>query len=125
VQTSELITPRRATITKRRSPIALLRRLQPCRGTLVADCRHDGTVASGPLPRQSAPLMGGLVAAGREIVVGGVLILVGASLIAFTGALIVIRPRLIPITRGLVAIRPRLILVGLGLAAINRKAPTD
>lgn len=124
VQTSELITAGRATIAKRRSPIALLRRLQPRRGTLLPDGRHDGTVASGPLPRQSAPLMGGLVAAGREIIVGGVLILVRASLIAFAGALVVIRPRLILITRGLVAIRPRLILVALDLASINRKVPT-
>jgi hypothetical protein len=58
------------------------------------------------------------VAAGREVFVGCVLILVGASLIAFTGALVVIRPGLILITRGLVAIRPRLILVALDLAAI-------
>jgi hypothetical protein len=35
VETSELITAMRAAITKRRSPIALLRRLQPRRGTLV------------------------------------------------------------------------------------------
>jgi len=66
--------------------------------------------------------MGGLVAAGREIIVGGVLILVRASLIAFTGALVVIRPRLILITRGLVAIRPGLILVALVLAVFVCKA---
>jgi hypothetical protein len=124
VQTSELITASRATIAKHRSPIAFLRRLQPRSGTLLPDGRHDGTVASGPLPRQSAPLMGGLVAAGCEIIVGGVLILVRASLIAFAGALVVIRPRLILITRGLVAIRPGLILVALDLAAINRKVRT-
>jgi hypothetical protein len=68
--------------------------------------------------------MGGLVAAGREVLVGSVLILIRASLIAFTGALVVIRPRLILITRSLVAIRVRLILVALDLAAINLKAPT-
>jgi hypothetical protein len=124
VQTSELITTSRAAITKRRSPVALLRRLQPCRGTLLTYGRHDGTVAGGPLPRQSAPLMGALVAAGREIIVGGVLILVRTSLIAFTGALVVIRPRLILITRGLVVIRPRLILIALFLAAINRSTVT-
>jgi hypothetical protein len=125
VQTSELITASRATITKYRSPIALLRRLQPRGGTLLPDGRHDGTVASGPLPRQSAALMGGLVAAGREIIVGSVLILVRASLIAFTSALVVIRPRLILVARGLVAIRPRLILVALVLAAIVFRAVTD
>jgi len=51
VETSELITASRATITKRRSPIALLTRSQPCRGTLLAYARYDGTVASGPLTR--------------------------------------------------------------------------
>ena len=124
VQTSELITTLRATITKRRSPIALLRRSQPRRGTLVTYGRHDGTVATGPLPRQSAPSMDDPVAAGRKIAVGSVLILVRTSLIAFTGALVVIRPRLILITRGLVAIRPRLILVALVLAAIVFRAVT-
>jgi hypothetical protein len=69
--------------------------------------------------------MGAFVAARREILVGSVLILVRASLIAFTGALVVIRPRLILITRGLVAIRPRLILVALDLATINREAAAD
>jgi len=64
------------------------------------------------------------VAAGREIIVGGVLILVRTSLITFTGALVVIRPRLILITRGLVVIRPRLILIALFLAAINRSTVT-
>ncbi|HET7353192.1 MAG TPA: hypothetical protein VFJ11_04000 [Gaiellaceae bacterium] len=64
------------------------------------------------------------VAAGREIVVGSVLILIRSSLIAFTGALVVIRPRLILVTRGLVAIRPRLILVALGLIAIEPRAVT-
>jgi hypothetical protein len=65
------------------------------------------------------------VAAGREVIVGRVLILIGASLIAFTGALVVVRPRLILITRGLVVIRPRLILVALGLAAICRSGVTN
>jgi hypothetical protein len=124
VQTSELITASRPTITKRRSPIALLRRLQPRRGTLVTGCRHDGTVASGPLARESAPAMDDPVAAGREIIVGGVLILVRASLIAFTGALVVIRPRLILIARGLIAIRRRLIMVAMVLAAIVCRAVT-
>jgi hypothetical protein len=55
--------------------------------------------------------MGALVAAGRKIVVGSVLILVRASLIAFTSGLVVVRPRLILITHRLVVIRQRLILV--------------
>jgi hypothetical protein len=50
VQTSELITTSRATITKHGSSIALLRRSQPRRSTLLTYGRHDGTVASGPLP---------------------------------------------------------------------------
>ncbi len=122
VQTSELITASRATIAERRSPIALVSCLQPRCSTLVTDCRHDDTVASGPLPRESAPLMRALVAAGREILVGSLLILIRTSLIAFTGALVVIRPRLILITRGLVAIGPRLILVALVLAPIICRA---
>jgi hypothetical protein len=55
--------------------------------------------------------MGAFVAAGREVVIGSVLILVRASLIAFTGGLVVVRPRLILITHRLVVIRQRLILV--------------
>jgi hypothetical protein len=50
------------------------------------------------------------VSPSREIIVGSVLILIRASLIALTGTLVVIRPRLVLITGGLVAIRPRLIL---------------
>jgi len=96
-------------------------RIRACSGSPV----HVTAIASAPLARQCAPAMDDAVAAGREIVVGGVLILIRTSLIAFTGALIVIRPRLIVVTRGLVAIRPRLILVALGLAAINRRAVTD
>ena len=64
------------------------------------------------------------VTAGREIIVGSVLILSRGSLIAFAGALVVIRPRLILIARGLVPIRRRLILVALGLAAINATGRT-
>jgi hypothetical protein len=64
------------------------------------------------------------VATSGEIIVGSVLILIRASLVAFTGALVVIRPRLILITSCLVAIRPRLILFAQGLAAIRRRAIT-
>jgi hypothetical protein len=125
VQTSKLITAGRATITKRRIPIAVLRRSQPRHGTLFAYGRHDGAVTSGAFARQCAPAMDGPVTAGREIIVGSVLILGRASLIAFTGALVVIRPRLILITRGLVPIRRRLILVALGLVPINRRPVTS
>ena len=124
VQTSQLVPTVRATITKRRSPVTFVRRLKPGSSTLVTACRDGRSVATRPLPRQSAPLMGASVAAGREIVVGSILIVVRASLVAFTGALVVIGPRLILITRGLVAIRARLILVPLALAAINRRPGT-
>ena len=51
VQTRELITAGRATIAKRRSPIALFTGSQSRGGSLLAYARHDGTVASGPLTR--------------------------------------------------------------------------
>jgi hypothetical protein len=124
VQTSQLITTSRAAITKRRSPITLLRRSQPRRGTLIAYRRDDGAVASGPLARQSAAVMRESVSTSREIIVGSVLILIRASLIALTGALVVIRPRLVLITGGLVAIRPRLILVALGLRELGAAGRT-
>jgi hypothetical protein len=120
VQTSQLIATFRAAVAKCGSSISLIRRSQPRRGAVVAYGRYGGSVATGPLPRQSAPLIGEPVATGREIVVRGVLILVRASLIAFTGGLVVIRPRLILITRRLVAIGPNLILVTLGLVTIGR-----
>lgn len=64
--------------------------------------------------------MGDRVATGREIVVGGVLIVIRASLVAVTRRLVAIGPRLILITRGLIVIRPRLILIARGLVAIVR-----
>jgi hypothetical protein len=51
------------------------------------------------------------VAAGREIIVGSVLILIRASLIALTRSLVVIRPSLILITRRLVALTRRLVTI--------------
>jgi len=90
VQTSQRITTLSATITKRGSPITIFRCSQPRRGTLVAQHRHGGTVATRPLPRQSAPLIRDRVATGREIIVSGVLIFIGASLIALTPRLVVI-----------------------------------
>jgi hypothetical protein len=64
------------------------------------------------------------VSPSREIIVGSVLILIRASLIALTGTLVVIRPRLVLITGGLVAIRPRLILVELGLRELGAAGRT-
>jgi hypothetical protein len=62
-------------------------------------------------------VVGDRVAAGREIIVGSVLILIRASLITLTRGLVVIRPSLILITRRLVAIpRP--------LVAISQRAIT-
>jgi hypothetical protein len=109
VQTSQRITTLRATITKLSGPITIRRRSQPCRGTLGAHHRHVVTVPTRPLPRQSAPVVGDRVATSLEIIVGSVLILIRASLIALTRRLVVIRPSLILITRRLVAItRPLL-----------------
>jgi len=56
-------------------------------------------------------VVGDRVATGREIIVGSVLILIRASLIALTRSLVVIRPSLIPITRRLVAITRPLITI--------------
>src|SRR5207247_663428 len=125
VQTSQRITPRRAAITKRGRPITLLRRSQSRRGALIAYCRYGGTVATRPLPCQSAPVIGDPVATGREIIVCSVLILIRASLIARTRGLVVVRPRLILITRRLVVVQARLILVTLGLVAIALRRVVD
>src|SRR6266487_1899018 len=109
VQTSQRITTLRATITKLGGPITIRPRCQPRRGTLSAHPRHGVTVPTRPLPRQSASAVGDRVATRREIIVGSVLILIRASLIALTRRLIVVRPRLILIARRLVAItRPLL-----------------
>src|SRR5205085_7483566 len=118
VQTSQRITTLRATITKRGSPITILRRSQPRRRTLVAQDRHRGPVATRPLPRQRGPVISDRVATGREIIVSGVLILIRASLITPTPRLIVIRPRLVLITPRLVLLRPPLVVIA-------REAITD
>src|SRR5206468_7855774 len=102
VQTSQRITTLRAPITKLGSPITIRPRSQPRRRTLSAHHRHRVTVPTRPLPRQSAPLVGDRVATGREIIVGSVLILIRASLIALTRSLLVFRPSLTPTTRRLV-----------------------
>jgi hypothetical protein len=112
VQTSQRITTFRATITKLGGPITLRPRSQPRRGTLSAHHRHGVTVPTRPLPRQSASVVCDRVATRREIIVGGVLILICASLITLTRRLIVIRPRLILITRRLVAITRPLVAIG-------------
>jgi len=125
VQTGELITTLRATITKRGRLITLLRCSQPRRCTLVAHCGHGGPVATRSLTRQSAPVIGSPVATGREIIVSSVLILIRASLIARTRGLVVVRPRLILITRRLVVVQARLILVTLGLVAIALRRVVD
>src|SRR5205823_1528518 len=117
VQTSQRITTLRAAVTKLGSPITIRPRSQPCRGALTAHHRHGVAVPTRPLPRQSASVVSDRVATGREIIVGGVLILIRASLITLTRSLVVIRPRLILITRRLVAItRP--------LLAISQRAVT-
>jgi len=125
VQTSELITTLRATITKGSLLITLLRRSQPRRRTLVAHFGHEGTFASRSLARQSASVIRHPVATGGEIIVGSVLILIRTSLIARARTLVVIRPCLILITCRLVVVRPCLIPVTPRLTAIRRRVITD
>jgi hypothetical protein len=104
VQASQRITTLRASITELGSPITVSPRSQSCRGTLSARHRHGVTVPTRPLPRQSASVVGDRVTTGRELIVGSVLILIRASLIALARSLVVVRPGLILITRRLVAI---------------------
>src|SRR5438477_291590 len=92
-----------------------LRVQAPVSSSVVADFRSS----ADSVRRRSAPLMGAFVAASREILVGSVLILIRASLIAFTGGLVVVRPRLILITHRLVVIRQRLILIRASLIAFT------
>jgi hypothetical protein len=56
-------------------------------------------------------VVGDRVATGREVIVGSVLILIRASLIALTRSLVMIRPRLILIARRLVAITCALVAI--------------
>jgi hypothetical protein len=56
-------------------------------------------------------VVGDHVATGRQIIVGSVLILIRASLIALTRSLVVIRPSLILITRRLVALTRPLVAI--------------
>jgi hypothetical protein len=64
------------------------------------------------------------IAAGREIIVGSVLILIRASLIALASGLVVIRPRLILIARRLVAITHHLVAITRGAVThlVNRSS---
>jgi hypothetical protein len=69
-------------------------------------------------------MIGNRVAAGREIIVGSVLILIRASLIALTRGLVVIRPRLILVARRLVAITHHLVAITRGAVThlVNRSS---
>src|SRR2546430_913046 len=98
------------------------RRPELRRGTLGAHRRHGIAVAARPFPRQSASVVGDRVAAGREIIVGSVLILIRASLVALTRSLVVIRPRLILIAGRLVVITHHLVAITRGAVThlINR-----
>src|SRR4051794_8079837 len=58
-----------------------------------------------------------------KIVVGSVLILVRAPLVAVTRGLVMIRPRLILIAHSLIPIRPGLILMGVDPPAPGRTGP--
>jgi hypothetical protein len=90
VLTRELVTIFCGSITTCRGPITIRRCFQPGRGRLVAYCLHGGTVMTRPSPNQSAPAVGDLVATSREIVVGGMLILICAPLISRTRTLVVV-----------------------------------
>jgi hypothetical protein len=109
VQTSQPVASVRTAIAKHGSSITIVRRSPSRCGTLVAQTGHGVTVATRLLPRQRASVIRGCIATGSEIVVGCVLILVRASLIAVALRLVVIRPDLILVTRRLVEIRPRLV----------------
>ena len=104
VQASHRITSVRAAVTKYCGAIAVIRHVEPRGSTLVTQLRHGFAVVTRPLTRNGAPLIDGRVTTGRELIVGGVLIVVRASLVALAGGLVVIRPRLILITRRLIAI---------------------
>jgi hypothetical protein len=111
VQTSQRITGLRAPITTRGSSVAIVGRLQPRVGAFVAQCGHGVAVVSRALARRGASIVCTRVAAGSEVVVGSMLILVRAPLIAVACRLVVIRPGLVLITPRLVAIRRGVILI--------------
>jgi hypothetical protein len=109
VQASEPVASLRATIAKRGGSITFVRRSPSHCGTLVAQSGDGVTVATRLLPRQRSSVIRGGIATGGEIVVGRMLILLRASLIAVARGLVVVRPDLILVTRRLVVLRPRLI----------------
>jgi hypothetical protein len=104
VQASQRIARFRAMIAARGRTVAIVGRLQPRVGALVAQCGHGVAVVSRTPARRGASIVRSPVAAGSEVVVCSMLILVGAALIAVAGGLVVIRP-------GLILIAPRLILI--------------
>jgi hypothetical protein len=111
VQPSQRITGLRALIATCGSSVAIVGRLQPCVGAFIAQRGHGVAIVSGALPRRGASIVCNPVAAGSEVVVGSMLILVRAPLIAVTCRLVVIRPGLVLITPRLVAIRRGVILI--------------
>ena len=57
VQARQLITAFGAAVAQGGGLIAIVRRLEPCRGRLVADRRHEVAVAGRPLARADAPVV--------------------------------------------------------------------
>jgi hypothetical protein len=90
MQTSQRVTTLCATIATFGSPITIGRRLRPRGCTLGAQIRNGITISAGSLPRQRASVVRSCVTAGGEIIVGGLLILVRAPLVALTSGLVVI-----------------------------------
>jgi hypothetical protein len=102
VQPGEMITTLCASVAKLGRSIAALRSLASRGSCFVTQRRHEVTILGRPLARTDAPVVGESVSAGREVVVGRVLIFIRAHLIAFARRLIVVRPRLIVVRRRLI-----------------------
>jgi len=111
MHTSELVTSLGAPIAKRGGAITIRRNLEAHRGSLVAQRRHDLAVMTRSRTYIGAPPVSDGVAARREVIVRGMLIVFCASLVAITCRLVAIRPCLILIARRLIAIRRCLIVL--------------
>src|SRR2546423_2313417 len=118
VQARQLVTAFGAAVAQGGGSIAVVRRLEPYRGRLVAHRRHEVAVARRPLARADAPVVRGRVATGRKIVVRGMLILVSAPLVAIAGRLVVIRPGLVLVARRLIGVTRVLIDPGGGIIGV-------
>lgn len=82
MEARECIPPLGAPVAKRGGPIAIGRGNLSCLGGLVAVVRRTGTIVGRLVPLPRRPVVRGLIAAGREVIVRGILIVVRAALIA-------------------------------------------